>query len=159
MLLIIFDCRKSWQDLLDRIIDHSAGFRYVSINRLRTWLAQGLFNIKLVVSGDFYQLPPVPDRFDGGKLPVTFAFDAKSWNRCIDVSIILGKVFRQKEQSALMCLCMPSEISSPLLSWLKYSSKYWIVYDVVFRILKAQYCLNLLADHSPSMMGSSQRSC
>lgn len=32
-------------------------------------------------------------------MPVTFAFDAKTWNTCVGRPITLTKVFRQKDQS------------------------------------------------------------
>ncbi|KAI0344111.1 hypothetical protein BDW22DRAFT_1327918, partial [Trametopsis cervina] len=51
-----------------------------------------------VLSGDFCQLPPVPDKEGNTVLPATFAFDAKSWNQCIGKPVVLKKVFRQKDQ-------------------------------------------------------------
>lgn len=55
--------------------------------------------IQLVLSGDFYQLPPVPGTNANGQtvLP-TFAFDAKSWKRCMGLPVTLKRVFRQKDQ-------------------------------------------------------------
>ncbi|KAI4522893.1 hypothetical protein K523DRAFT_219670, partial [Schizophyllum commune Tattone D] len=50
--------------------------------------------IQLVLSGDFFQLPPVPDK--QGE-PIKFAFEAESWNRCLGSTIMLKEVFRQKE--------------------------------------------------------------
>ncbi|KAI0666295.1 hypothetical protein C8Q78DRAFT_984565, partial [Trametes maxima] len=53
-----------------------------------------------VLSGDFCQLPPVPDKSGtGAQIPATFAFDAKSWNRCVGPPVILTQVFRQKDQA------------------------------------------------------------
>ncbi|KAI0733984.1 hypothetical protein C8Q72DRAFT_771378, partial [Fomitopsis betulina] len=49
-----------------------------------------------VLSGDFCQLPPVPDR---DKPAATFAFDAESWDACVGKPVILHKVFRQKDQA------------------------------------------------------------
>ncbi|OBZ79224.1 ATP-dependent DNA helicase PIF1 [Grifola frondosa] len=37
--------------------------------------------IQLVLSGDFCQLPPVPDQVKDAQIPATFAFDSKSWSR------------------------------------------------------------------------------
>ncbi|KAL4244565.1 ATP-dependent DNA helicase [Abortiporus biennis] len=55
--------------------------------------------IQLVLSGDFCQLPPVPDKLPNGeKKKVTFAFESQSWKRCIGRPVILTKVFRQKDQ-------------------------------------------------------------
>ncbi|KAK9359848.1 PIF1-like helicase-domain-containing protein [Lipomyces starkeyi] len=52
--------------------------------------------IQLVVTGDFFQLPPVPDY---GKKTSNFAFEANSWNIAILETICLTQVFRQKDQS------------------------------------------------------------
>ncbi|KAI0374521.1 hypothetical protein BV20DRAFT_936111, partial [Pilatotrama ljubarskyi] len=53
-----------------------------------------------VLSGDFCQLPPVPDKSStGAQIPATFAFDAESWSRCVGPPVVLTKVFRQKDQA------------------------------------------------------------
>jgi len=44
--------------------------------------------IQLILCGDFLQLPPVKCNY--------FAFETKAWKRCINKTIVLGKVFRQK---------------------------------------------------------------
>lgn len=49
--------------------------------------------IQLVITGDFFQLPPVPDKDTVAK----FAFDAATWNTCISHTILLTHVFRQKD--------------------------------------------------------------
>ena len=49
--------------------------------------------IQLVVTGDFFQLPPVPERNTVAK----FAFDAATWSTCIEHTILLTHVFRQKD--------------------------------------------------------------
>jgi len=49
--------------------------------------------IQLVVTGDFFQLPPVPEKNQAAK----FAFDAATWNTCIEHTILLTHVFRQKD--------------------------------------------------------------
>jgi ATP-dependent DNA helicase PIF1 len=60
--------------------------------------------IQLVLSGDFAQLPPVPDRDTktGKQMEVAFAFEAKSWGRCIERQVVLKKVFRQRNQGTLL---------------------------------------------------------
>ncbi|KAF3904134.1 hypothetical protein AA313_de0203748 [Arthrobotrys entomopaga] len=49
--------------------------------------------IQLVVTGDFFQLPPVPDN---GKM-AKFAFEANTWANCVDHTILLTHIFRQKD--------------------------------------------------------------
>lgn len=49
--------------------------------------------IQLVITGDFFQLPPVPDFSRASK----FAFDAATWNTSIEHTIGLTQVFRQKD--------------------------------------------------------------
>ena len=49
--------------------------------------------IQVVITGDFFQLPPVPD---SGKL-AKFAFEAATWTTSIDHTIGLTQVFRQRD--------------------------------------------------------------
>ena len=49
--------------------------------------------IQLIITGDFFQLPPVPD---SGRIS-KFSFDASSWNTSIEHTIGLTQVFRQKD--------------------------------------------------------------
>ena len=49
--------------------------------------------IQLVVTGDFFQLPPVPESNREAK----FAFDSATWNTSIQHTILLNHVFRQKD--------------------------------------------------------------
>lgn len=55
--------------------------------------------IQLVITGDFFQLPPVNP---GGS--VTFAFDAQCWDRVVQHKVNLTQVFRQKDQSFVTML-------------------------------------------------------
>ncbi|KAF3918126.1 hypothetical protein ABW21_db0209777 [Orbilia brochopaga] len=50
-------------------------------------------NIQLIVTGDFFQLPPVPE---GGRM-AKFAFEANTWTNCIAHTILLTHIFRQKD--------------------------------------------------------------
>ena len=53
--------------------------------------------IQLVITGDFFQLPPVPDYGRVSK----FSFDAATWNTSIEHTIGLTQVFRQKDPGTL----------------------------------------------------------
>ena len=59
-----------------------------------------LTDLKLVLSGDFFQLPPI----ELSSKSVQFAFQAQSWDRSIGSLTALTRVFRQKEQ----CLFVPT---------------------------------------------------
>ncbi|ODN83122.1 hypothetical protein L202_01327 [Cryptococcus amylolentus CBS 6039] len=48
--------------------------------------------IQIIVTGDFFQLPPVTN---GGQ--PKFAFEAEMWNETIPISVNLSQVFRQKD--------------------------------------------------------------
>lgn len=51
--------------------------------------------IQIVITGDFFQLPPVPDQ--AAKRETKFAFDSATWNTSIDHTIGLTQVFRQRD--------------------------------------------------------------
>lgn len=51
--------------------------------------------IQLVLTGDFFQLPPVSKKDDDKT--VVFCFDSKMWKKCIQKTILLTKVFRQQD--------------------------------------------------------------
>lgn len=51
--------------------------------------------IQLIITGDFFQLPPVPDAEK--KRESKFAFDAATWSTSIDHTIGLTQVFRQRD--------------------------------------------------------------
>lgn len=55
---------------------------------------------QLVVAGDFFQLPPVPDKNieDDKKREVSFAFESPSWKKALVKSAVLTRVFRQKDE-------------------------------------------------------------
>lgn len=51
--------------------------------------------IQLVITGDFFQLPPVPDH--DKQRDAKFAFDAATWSTSIDHTIGLTQIFRQRD--------------------------------------------------------------
>ena len=56
--------------------------------------------IQLIITGDFFQLPPVPD---SGRIS-KFSFDASTWNTSIEHTIGLTQVFRQKDPGTFVPL-------------------------------------------------------
>src|SRR5260370_19626663 len=82
------------------ILTHlSEAFRYFYSMAYSFLERPGIEPWQLVICGDFYQLPPVPDTIDGIKQRTLFAFEAESWDRCIPNLVTLTKVFRQKDSS------------------------------------------------------------
>ncbi|CZT01095.1 related to PIF1 protein precursor [Rhynchosporium agropyri] len=67
-----------------------------SIARLMRNNGRPFGGIQLVITGDFFQLPPVPD-FESRGRAVKFAFDAGTWPTAIHHTIGLTEVFRQKD--------------------------------------------------------------
>jgi ATP-dependent DNA helicase PIF1 len=63
--------------------------------------------IQLVITGDFFQLPPVPD--NGSGRAVKFAFDAGTWSTAINHTIGLTEVFRQKDPGWFSHHCSVSD--------------------------------------------------
>ncbi|XP_040082682.1 ATP-dependent DNA helicase PIF1 [Oryx dammah] len=56
--------------------------------------------IQLIICGDFLQLPPVTK---GSQLP-QFCFQAKSWRRCVQVTLELTEVWRQTDKTFISLL-------------------------------------------------------
>ncbi|XP_039721238.1 ATP-dependent DNA helicase PIF1 isoform X2 [Pteropus medius] len=56
--------------------------------------------IQLIICGDFLQLPPVTK----GSQPPQFCFQAKSWRKCVPVTLELTKVWRQADQTFVSLL-------------------------------------------------------
>lgn len=52
--------------------------------------------IQLIIFGDFFQLPPVKAE--------QYAFEAKSWNTCIQQTIVLDQIFRQQDPDFIQLL-------------------------------------------------------
>ncbi|QRV89235.1 ATP-dependent DNA helicase PIF1 [Ceratobasidium sp. AG-Ba] len=86
--------------------------------------------IQLVVCGDFFQLPPVPEQaYSDVGIPVSFAFEAKCWNEAVPNTITLTKVFRQKQSELVdmlndMRLGVVSQASADLFSRLSRKVEY-----------------------------------
>lgn len=52
--------------------------------------------IQIVVTGDFFQLPPVVAS-DGREIDLPFCFSAACWNDVLDATVVLKQVHRQKD--------------------------------------------------------------
>ncbi|KAK6822549.1 hypothetical protein PG987_014094 [Apiospora arundinis] len=83
--LIIDEVSMVDGDLFDKLAQIARTIR----NNGRPW-----GGIQLVITGDFFQLPPVPDK---AKRDVKFAFEAATWTTSIDHTIGLTQVFRQRD--------------------------------------------------------------
>ncbi|KAG8414955.1 DNA helicase [Metarhizium acridum] len=83
--LIIDEISMVDGDLFDKLSQVGRTIR----NNGRPW-----GGIQLVITGDFFQLPPVPD---ADKRESKFAFDAATWSTSIDHTIGLTQVFRQRD--------------------------------------------------------------
>ncbi|RFU73433.1 dna helicase pif1, atp-dependent [Trichoderma arundinaceum] len=84
--LIIDEVSMVDGDLFDKLSQIGRTIR----NNGRPW-----GGIQLIITGDFFQLPPVPD--SDKKREVKFAFDAATWSTSIDHTIGLTQVFRQRD--------------------------------------------------------------
>ncbi|KAJ6784737.1 hypothetical protein PWT90_08569 [Aphanocladium album] len=84
-VLIIDEISMVDGDLFDKLSQIGRVIR----NNGRPW-----GGIQLVITGDFFQLPPVPD---DSKSQAKFAFDAATWTTSIDHTIGLNQVFRQRD--------------------------------------------------------------
>ena len=58
---------------------------------------------KLVITGDFFQLPPVTQNKD----EPFFAFQSSEWNKCIEHTITLTHVFRQRDHGLSLIFPQP----------------------------------------------------
>ncbi|QSZ37191.1 hypothetical protein DSL72_009285 [Monilinia vaccinii-corymbosi] len=86
-VLIIDEISMVDGDLFDKLEEIARGMR----NNGRPF-----GGIQLVITGDFFQLPPVPDSHQKSR-GVKFAFDAVTWGTAIHHTIGLTQVFRQKD--------------------------------------------------------------
>ena len=77
--------------------------------------------IQLVITGDFFQLPPVPDNNKEAK----FAFSAATWDTSIQHTILLSHVFRQKdpEFAAMLNEMRLGKLSPPTIDSFKALSR------------------------------------
>ena len=93
---------KRWKDIDILVIDEISMLSCELFDKLEI-LARSLRQsslpfggIQLILSGDFFQLPPVNRNRNDDDI-TKFCFEAKSWNKCIDNVVNLNFNFRQNE--------------------------------------------------------------
>ena len=64
------------------------------------WRRLDVHGPQLVITGDFFQLPPVTK---GGAEPF-FAFESVEWKKCVEHTVTLTHVFRQKDHSSSLII-------------------------------------------------------
>lgn len=94
------ESRERWKRTKVLIVDEISMLDGAFLDKLEV-VARNIRNInkpfggiQLVLTGDFFQLPPVEKR-DGPQ--VKFCFESKSWKTCINHTILLKEVFRQSD--------------------------------------------------------------
>ncbi|ETV82481.1 hypothetical protein H257_05105 [Aphanomyces astaci] len=93
-----------WRDAVLLVIDEVSmldGQMFDALETIARIVRQSkLFfgGIQLVLSGDFYQLPPVT------KGEPTFCFESQAWQRGINTSICLDQVFRQSDDPEFVAM-------------------------------------------------------
>ncbi|EDO17699.1 hypothetical protein Kpol_1033p2 [Vanderwaltozyma polyspora DSM 70294] len=103
-----FDLLASWRNTRVLIIDEISMIDGKFLDKLEELARRIRKNnkpfggIQLVLTGDFFQLPPVPKR-EINELS-QFCFESKMWPTCIQKTILLTKVFRQQDNELIEIL-------------------------------------------------------
>lgn len=100
------DAKMSWKKTRVLIIDEISMIDGTFLTKLE-YVARTIRRndrpfggIQLVFTGDFFQLPPVSKRDNNNVVtPPMFCFETEAWKRCIQKTILLTKVFRQKDNT------------------------------------------------------------
>uniref|UniRef100_A0A1I7UD53 ATP-dependent DNA helicase PIF1 n=1 Tax=Caenorhabditis tropicalis TaxID=1561998 RepID=A0A1I7UD53_9PELO len=97
---------KQWKQCAHLIIDEISMIDLAFFEMLE-YIARAVRNndnpfggIQLIVTGDFFQLPPVTKNNE----PPTFCFESEAWNRCIQKTIVLSNVKRQNDMTFVRIL-------------------------------------------------------
>lgn len=94
--------RKRWCELETLIIDEVSMLSPVLFDKLEEIARRVRYNerpfggIQLILSGDFCQLPCIGTD--------TFCFESKMWSKCVDHTVYLSEIIRQKDLDFQECL-------------------------------------------------------
>lgn len=93
--------KRRWQTIQTLIIDEISMVPAELLDKLdyiarkvRRQPNKAFGGIQVIFTGDFFQLPPI---IAGDLTGNQFAFDAECWKECIERTIVLKQVFRQKD--------------------------------------------------------------
>lgn len=98
--------KKVWKDIEILIVDEVSMLSLKLFNMLnmigkhiRKNHEKSFGGIQLIFSGDFYQLPPVPNKNDNSN--IEFCFESSEWLNTFDINdhINLVKIFRQSDET------------------------------------------------------------
>ncbi|ANB12138.1 DNA helicase PIF1 [Sugiyamaella lignohabitans] len=102
-------CFKRWKETRVLVIDEISmidGDLFDKLEQIARRLRTGadkhkpFGGIQVVITGDFFQLPPVPDRKTSGEQKeFKFCFEAEYWPEVITQNYVLKQVFRQKDNT------------------------------------------------------------
>ena len=125
-----FALRNRWKYTKVLVIDEismMSGSLFTKLNIIAQTLkcsSQPFGGIQLILSGDFYQLPPICK--DGEP---DFCFQSEAWNQCIDEMVVLDQNMRQKnpEFQNMLLEIRKGELSKGTKKFLKERAK--LTYD------------------------------
>lgn len=91
----LFDTLSSIAQSLRKNTERPFGGIQARRDRIRVRCADLTYPPQLVITGDFFQLPPVTK----GNAEPFFAFESLEWKKSIEHTVTLAHVFRQKDHS------------------------------------------------------------
>eukprot|EP00794_Sanderia_malayensis_P005602 gene5602-6291_t len=100
------EARNRWLNCRTLVIDEVSmidGELFEKIEKIARMIRDNDFpfgGIQLILCGDFLQLPPVANYNEKKQ----FCFQVPAWKRCIKTTVLLKKVFRQKDEALIAML-------------------------------------------------------
>ncbi|CDZ97862.1 mitochondrial dna helicase [Phaffia rhodozyma] len=101
--------KKRWMDadvlIIDEVsmIDGNLFDKLEEVARVVRGDSRVFGGLQVIITGDFYQLPPIEGRDSWGRkrTEVKYAFEAKSWDKVVDEAVKLTRVFRQTDSELI----------------------------------------------------------